>query len=350
MSTTRVHAGASSPPLLRVLILEDNPRDAKLTASMLEHGGYRAQSEITDSLEGFRERLEKAEYDVILAGFNLRNWTAFDALEILKKSGKDIPLIVVTGSLGDEGEAECIKRGAAAFVLKDRPARLLVAVDRALEERRLRAENMQAFQAIAWLAKIVESSDDAIIGETLEGVVTSWNKGAEKLYGYSADEVLGQHISVITPSDRVQEETVILVCFGRGATIQNFETVRVRKDGSPVDVSLSVFPLTDSQGAVTGAASIARDVTERKRAEVALQNEKAFSESIIDSLPDMFYIIDSGGRYVRWTRLRQSRIGGDEWEPEGGGELIGQRSQGRSRQEGEGRGRRGRDPEVGKSY
>jgi CheY-like chemotaxis protein len=133
MSTTTHHHGDSTSPPLRVLLLEDDPRDAKLTVSLLEGGGFRMQSEVTDSLELFREKLETTEYDVVLADFNLRNWTALDALETLKRSGKDIPLIVVTGTLGDEAAAECIKQGAADFVLKDRPARLPTAIQRALD-------------------------------------------------------------------------------------------------------------------------------------------------------------------------------------------------------------------------
>ena len=96
--------------LLRVLILEDNPLDAKLLAKLLEGGGARVEFEVTDSVEVFQESMERADYDVILADFNLRGWTAFDALDILKHSGRDIPLIVSTGSLGDEAAAECIDR------------------------------------------------------------------------------------------------------------------------------------------------------------------------------------------------------------------------------------------------
>src|SRR5271157_2281734 len=171
-----------SSPALRALILEDDPRDAVLTASVLEGGGYKVLFEVTDNLEFFRQRLEKAEYDIILADFNLRDWSAFDALDIL--------LIVVTGALGDEAAAECIKRGAADFVLKDRLARLPTAVKRALEERRLRDENKRALEAQLRLATIVESSGEGIVGTTLEGFITSWNKGAETLFGYSAEEIL----------------------------------------------------------------------------------------------------------------------------------------------------------------
>ena len=285
VDATPLDPGEPSRPLLRVLIAEDNPRDAKLTASALEGGGGRAQIDVTDSLELFRDRLEKAEYDVILADYNLRTWTALDVLEVLKQSGKDVPLIVVTGVLGDEAAVECIKRGVADFVLKDRLARLPVAIQQAVEEKRLRTENKRAFEAISRLATIVESSDDAIIGETLQGDITTWNNGAEKLYGYSAAEVLGQSVSILTPPDRSEEVAQIPASLGPGAPIQQCETVRVRKDGSLVDVSLSRFPLTDSRGEVTGVASIARDITARKRAEEALEKrtrELTYSQEALE--------------------------------------------------------------------
>jgi len=293
MDETKTDGTTVSSPALRVLILEDSPRDAKLTASVLEGGGVRVQFEVTDSGEFFRKSLEKAEYDVVLADFNLRNWTAFDALDILKRSGKDIPLLVVTGSLGDEAAVECIKQGAADFVLKDRPARLPTAVQRALEEKRLRTENQRAFESISRLATIVESSDDAIIGTTLEGVTTSWNIGAEKLYGYSATEVLGQPISVLVPPGRSEEVAKILAGLGNGARIEQFETVRVRRDGSLVNVSLSMFPLTDSRGEVTGAASIARDITERQRMEEALRASEIQFRRLFETAKDGILILDA---------------------------------------------------------
>jgi PAS domain S-box-containing protein len=210
--------------------------------SALERGGFRVQAEVAASADSFRECLEKAEYDVILADLDLASWTAFDVLEILKQSGKEAPLIAVTGALGDEAVEECIQQGAVDFVEKDRLARLPMAVQRALEEKRLRAENQKGLGAISQLAAIVQSSDDAIIGETLEGVITSWNNGAERLYGYAAAEVLGQPISILLPPGRSEELAQILARLNHGERIEHFESIRVRKDRSLVDVSLSIFP------------------------------------------------------------------------------------------------------------
>ena len=136
MSDIKPGESAVSQVHLRVLLLEDNPRDAKLMVSLLKSGGYKVQFDVVDLPQSFRKHLHSIECDIILADFNLGQWTALEALEILRASGKDIPLIVVTGSLGDEAAAECIKRGAADFILKDRPARLPAAVQRALEDTR----------------------------------------------------------------------------------------------------------------------------------------------------------------------------------------------------------------------
>jgi PAS domain S-box-containing protein/diguanylate cyclase (GGDEF)-like protein len=124
----------------------------------------------------------------------------------------------------------------------------------------------------ARMAAIVESTDDAIIGKTLDGVITSWNTGAEKLLGYRPDEAIGQPLSLIVPRDRVEEEQKILDRLRAGERVTHFETVRKHKDGSLIDVSLTISPILDPQGRVVGASKIARDITERKRADVKIRH------------------------------------------------------------------------------
>ncbi len=119
--------------------------------------------------------------------------------------------------------------------------------------------------AKAWLAAIVENSDDAILSKTLEGIVTSWNSGAERLFGFSAEEMLGRPILILIPEDRRSEESLILEKIRRGERVDHFETVRRRKDGSLVDISLTVSPVRNRDGVITGASKIARDISERKR-------------------------------------------------------------------------------------
>jgi PAS domain S-box-containing protein len=129
----------------------------------------------------------------------------------------------------------------------------------------------QAEEARGRLADIVESSIDAIIGKTLEGVITSWNAGAQRLYGYSAEEVIGRSIALLVPPEREDELPTILKRLRRGERLAEFETVRVRKDGRRLDVSVTVSPIRDARGRLVGASAIARDISERKRAEEALR-------------------------------------------------------------------------------
>ena len=119
------------------------------------------------------------------------------------------------------------------------------------------------------LAAIVESSDDAIIGKTLEGTITSWNRGAEKIYGYTASEVVGRPITIIAPPERYQEMEQILENIRRGERVDHSETTRVRKDGTPIDISLTVSPTKDASGKAIGASALARDITDRKQRERA---------------------------------------------------------------------------------
>jgi PAS domain S-box-containing protein len=115
------------------------------------------------------------------------------------------------------------------------------------------------------LASIVESSDDAIISKNLDGIITSWNRGAERIFGYKAEEAIGQPITIVIPQDRQDEERTILTRIRRGERIEHFETVRQRKQGSLVVISLTVSPVKNADGKIVGASKIARDITEQKR-------------------------------------------------------------------------------------
>lgn len=117
------------------------------------------------------------------------------------------------------------------------------------------------------LASIVESSDDAIVSKALDGIITSWNRGAERLFGYTAEEVIGKSVTILIPEDRMNEEPMILDRIRRGERVDHYDTVRRRKDGSLIDISLTISPLKDSDGRIIGASKIARDITERKRAQ-----------------------------------------------------------------------------------
>jgi len=136
----------------------------------------------------------------------------------------------------------------------------------------------EAFELRIRLAAIVESSDDAIISKTLDGIITTWNRGAERMFGYTPAEAVGQPITLLIPEDRRHEEPAILERLRRGERVDHYETVRMRKDGSLFHVSLSVSPVNDAEGQVVGASKIARDITLRKRSELMLADETRILE------------------------------------------------------------------------
>ena len=117
------------------------------------------------------------------------------------------------------------------------------------------------------LAAIVESSDDAIISKNLDGIITSWNRAAERIFGYAADEVIGRHISILMPPEHIEDVVRILGHIRRGERVDHFETKRRSKDGRIIDVSLTISPIRDADGKIIGASKVARDITARKRAE-----------------------------------------------------------------------------------
>ena len=129
------------------------------------------------------------------------------------------------------------------------------------------------------LAAIVESSDDAIIAKTLDGVITSWNRGAERIFGYAAAEIIGRHISVLKPPEHSEDVIQILERIRHGERVNHFETKRCTKDGRIIDVSLSVSPIRDADGKIVGASKVARDITERKRAEEERERLLAAAEA-----------------------------------------------------------------------
>ena len=155
------------------------------------------------------------------------------------------------------------------------------------------------------LGAIVDSSDDAIISKDLNGVITSWNKSAERVFGYTADEAIGKSITMIIPRDRLDEEPQILSCIRRGERIEHFETIRRRKDGVLRNISLTISPIKDSTGRIIGASKIARDTTESRRAErVALH----FS-ALVDSSDDAIISKDLNGLIKSWNQSAERLFG-----------------------------------------
>jgi PAS domain S-box-containing protein len=220
--------------------------------------------------------------DLVLSDVMMPRLDGFGLLRELRADPQlcEVPVILLSARAGEEARIESLEAGADDYLIKPFSARELIAlVESHLKMFHFRHEATEAIRRAernaTRLASIVESSDDAIVSKNLEGIIMSWNQGAERLFGYTAAEVIGKSINILIPPDRIDEEPGILARLGRGERIDHFETIRLRKDGSRLNISLTISPLKDAQGLVVGASKIARDITQRVRQEQALQTANA---------------------------------------------------------------------------
>ncbi|MFQ5662673.1 MAG: ATP-binding protein [Terriglobia bacterium] len=255
---------------LRLLYVEDSPADVELCLRELKKAGLEARADVVQTPEEFAHRVRSRPYDVVLADYKLPEWTGLDALAALQALGKDIPFILVTGMLGEETAVECIKKGATDYVLKDRLARLPVAVRRALEEKALRQERSRAQQRLeertAYLSALIENSPLGIVVIDPQYRVKMCNPAFERLFLYRQAETVGRTIDefIAPPEFRPEaDESTRRVCAGETVHII---TRRRRKDGTLVDVEFHGVPLR-WDGKMIGGYGLYQDITERKRAE-----------------------------------------------------------------------------------
>ncbi|HTU89566.1 MAG TPA: response regulator [Gemmataceae bacterium] len=220
------------------------------------------------------------DFAVVLLDIRLGAMDGFEVAQCIRSQerSKHTPIIFVTAFESEDfSPAQAYTLGAVDYLVKPLVPQILRAKVEVFIELHQRTEQVrqlqryQTEQVRAELAAIVESSEDAIISGNLQGIVTSWNKGAERLYGYSAAEAIGKPISLLHPAERANEFPNLLERLRRGERIEPYQTVRLRKDGSRVDVSLSVSPIKDGEGKIIGAAKIARDIGPQKRLEEELR-------------------------------------------------------------------------------
>jgi len=187
-----------------------------------------------------------------------------------------------------------------AIPMDSRSQTLFTAFLRDISDRR------QAEEARLQLSAIVESSDDAIVGNSLDGTILTWNNGAERIYGYTAEEAVGRSIAMLAPPERAREVMVMLGKIGLGERVEHYETCRVRKDGSPIQVSLTVSPVKDATGRTVGASAIARDITERKKAEEEVRR-LAFHDTLTD-LPNRLLFQDRLAVAIAQARRSRTHV------------------------------------------
>src|SRR5689334_2241854 len=171
------------------------------------------------------------------------------------------------------------------------------------------AAQRQAQQAQARLAAIVESSEDAILSKTLDGLITTWNRGAERLFGYAAAEAVGKPMRLIVPPEYEEQERDILERIRKGEQVRHLETIRVAKDGRRIHVALTASPVRDQAGRIVGTSTIARDITERWRAEDALRHSEERFRLVTEALVGLIYDLDVKSGIVRRSAGLEKLVG-----------------------------------------
>ena len=264
-----------------VLCVDDEPSGLNLRQLILERKGYLVSTARTAS-EGLA-LFKGKDFDLVVTDHLLGRDTGTAMAKEMKRLRPFVPIIVLSGATDTpEGieiadaflsKAEGPERLLAKvheFVTRSRTARASGSADLSKEEKPFSTHS----ETLQLLAAMVESSDDAIYSKSLDGTIMTWNKAAEGIYGYRADEIIGKSISLLEPSDRHGEVQEMLERLKNGQKVDHVETTRVAKDGRLLTVSLTISPIRNAEGRVIGASTIARDITRSKLAEQSLQNSE----------------------------------------------------------------------------
>ena len=264
---------------LRVLFVEDSENDAELLLRHLGQMGYEVESERVETDGAMRAMLSENDWDLILSDYTLPKFSAPKALETLKASGLDIPFVIISGTIGEETAVSALKAGANDFLIKGKYARLGPAIERELREAQLRRDAKRAEEQIKYHARLLRHINDAVIATDEQFRITAWNRAAERIYGWTAAEVLGRSATEILTAGFGDEQRAEAQELLKESGSLRRESIHSKKDGQPVYVEVNTIALTEG-GKLTGYVSVNRDVTERKQAEEALrENEHLLSEA-----------------------------------------------------------------------
>jgi PAS domain S-box-containing protein/putative nucleotidyltransferase with HDIG domain len=265
---------------LRLLIIEDSEDDTQLLLRELRRGGYAVEFERVETAQAMRAMLSEKQWDLILSDYTLPKFSAPQALEILKISGLDIPFIILSGTIGEETAVAALKAGANDFLVKGKFARLGPAIERELREAESRRDRQRAEEQNKYHARLLRHINDAVIATDDQFHITTWNRAAEKIYGWTAAEVIGRSAAKILTSGLGEDQRAEAQELLKDSGSFRSERIHSRKNGQPVYMEVNTIALTDQHSKITGYVSVNRDITDRKQAEEALrENERLLSES-----------------------------------------------------------------------
>jgi PAS domain S-box-containing protein len=261
----------SAPSPLRILILEDTATDAELEEYALRKGGLTFVSFLVRTESALTAALEEFLPDLVICDYALPGFNGLQAIGIIRRHSADLPVILVTGVLDDDAAVEIIKSGITDYVLKDRLARLPIAVTNALDKVKAIRHRKRAEMARDALARVLECAEDGIISKDRNGAIAAWNGGAANIYGRMASEAIGRPIGEVLGAGFTKTLEQQLRQVEVSGEVAHVDTRYQRADGCRLWLSLVLSPIRDAAGGITGASIIVRDITERKRTERQLK-------------------------------------------------------------------------------
>ncbi|HUP53715.1 MAG TPA: PAS domain S-box protein [Longimicrobiales bacterium] len=279
------------PEAIRVLLVEDDPPDAELVLAALAREGVEVRVDTVDRLEDVRARLDATSYDVILADYQLGGWRGTEVLPELRRRGLDVPVILVTGTMGEEFADECLREGATDFVLKHRLARLPPAVKRAVELKRAKDERAAALDRVRVLSTAIDQGPSAVFITDTMGRIEYVNRRFAEITGYSAEEALGKNPRMLrsgkTPPETYEQlwQTVLEGGVWRG------EILNRRKSGELYWSLVSISPVRGSDGVVSRFVAVHEDVSERRWAENAIHEREERLRQITENIREVFWVV-----------------------------------------------------------
>ncbi len=297
---------------LRILHLEDSPADAELIKKTLVSEGINCDIELVETQADFMNVIEKDGFDIILLDYTLPSFNGHEALAIIKEKYLDVPVIFVSGTMGEEFAIETLKSGATDYVLKDSLSRLVPSIIRALHEVEERAERKRAEEALqtekVYLDQLFDNAPEAIVMGDNDANVLRINSEFTRLFGYTSDEAHGRSIDDLLAPENLREEALSITRRVAHGEKVNFETMRSRKDGTIIHVSVLASPIVIGNKQI-GVYGIYRDVTERIMATERMNKlinivtkAKQEWEIAFDNVIELIMIIDKDLRIIRCNK------------------------------------------------
>jgi PAS domain S-box-containing protein len=303
---------------VNILIVDDEPRNLTVLEAILEDPDYRLVQ--AESAEQALHALLADEFALLILDIRMPGATGIELAQLVRarKKTSTVPIIFLTAHYNeDQHIIQGYETGAVDYLSKPlNPAilRSKVAFFAELYRKQRSLEDMSRV-----LVAVVDSSDDAIISTDLNGIIATFNPGAERMFGYKVGEVVGKPITLLMPVDRQHEEPEILARIRHGERVHHYQAARRRKDGTLIDVSLTVSPVKDDHGRIVGASKIARDITERKQSEDKLRESEQQLKELLAAIPAAIYMTDAQGKITYFNQAAEEMagrtpvIGRDDW-------------------------------------